>query len=217
MERKFISTCILAFLVAGICYSQVRIGIKGGINVSRLNSDTEILTPSPTTENNYKITIPNYAMIGYHIGLVGQIQLFSFFIQPEALYTVTRNDINIYDLNSANPDNANPITQKLNRIDVPILVGLKFNSFKIGVGPVATFLISDDSDLKRITEYDLKLNKATLGFQAGLGFDIKKFTIELKYEGSLSKVSDGINLKDGEKMSFDSRINQIIVSAGLFF
>jgi len=216
MIRKMIFIIALV-LVSGSLLAQVRLGLKGGINASRLKSDTEFFTPNPTSETNYRIKIPNYLMVGYHVGLVGQIQIGTFFVQPEALYTVTRNDIDIYDLNSPDPDHADAVLQKLNRLDVPVMVGLKLKSFKIGAGPVMTFLIKDDSDLKAITQYDLKLNRATVGYQAGIGFDIGSFILDLKYEGSLSKLSDGINVGSGERLEFDSRINQIIVSIGLFF
>ena len=200
----------MLLLTTAFSFSQVRIGIRGGINASQLKSNDVITT------NDYKIEIPKYAMLGYHVGLISQIQLFNFFLQPELLYTITRNNLNVYDLNSANPDEVDESLQKLNRIDLPILFGYKFNVFKMEVGPVATFLISEDSDLKSITTYDLQLNKATIGFQAGIGLDIGKFALDLKYEGSLTKLGDGITI-GGNDMTFDSRLNQYIVSVGLFF
>ncbi len=210
---------LLALLLSfsTVTFGQVKFGIRGGINTSRLKIDDVIETPNPTFTSNYRITIPKYSMIGYHVGLIGQIQLFNFYIQPEALYTVSRNDINIYDLNSADPDNADQITQTLNRLDFPVMMGLKAGTFKVGIGPVLTFLVSDDSDLERITDYDLRWNKATVGFQAGIGFDIKKLAIDLKYEGSLSKMGDGINLGEEGTMDFNPRIQQVILSIGLFF
>jgi hypothetical protein len=217
MKTKSALIVMLIFILTVTASAQIRLGIRGGLNASRLKSSTEFRTPNPTPESDYRITIPNYMMVGYHVGLIGQIQLFNFFIQPEALYTVTRNDINVYDLNSATPENADNITQRLNRIDVPVLLGVKLKSFKMEVGPVVTFLISEDSDLEQITQYDLQLNKASAGFQAGIGFDRRHFCLDLKYEGSLSKLSDGINIGNNERIGFDSRISQVILSAGIYF
>lgn len=211
MKRIVCFLVLMTMVAVATSYAQARLGIRGGLNISRLNSDHVIQT------DDYKITIPDYAMVGYHVGLVSQLQLFNFFIQPEALYTVTRNDIDVYDLNSANPEDADQVLLKLNRFDFPVMLGLKGKVLKAGIGPVITFLISEDSDFESITEYDLKLNRATMGFQAGVGFDIGKFSIDLKYEGSLSKLGEGIRLGNGERMSFDSRISQYIVSFGLFF
>lgn len=217
MRIKTLSTVILMLISASIVTGQVRLGLRGGVNASRLKSDNVITTPNPTSTSHYRIRIPNYMMVGYHVGLVSQIQIGTFFVQPEALYTVTRNDIDVYDLNSANPSTADDIEQKLNRLDVPVWLGLKLKSFKIGAGPVMTFLISEDSDLEQITQYDLRFNKATVGYQAGIGFDIGHFTLDFKYEGSLSELSNGINISETEKLEFDSRINQFIISVGLFF
>jgi hypothetical protein len=210
MKIKVISLTGILLLTTALSYGQVKLGIRGGVNASFLKSDNVITT------DDYKIEIPETAMLGYHVGLISQIQLFNLFLQPELLYTSTRNNINIYDLNNANPDAADESLQKLSRIDLPILFGYKFNVFKMEVGPVVSFLISEDSDLKSITTYDLRLNKATVGFQAGIGLDVGKFAFDLKYEGSLTKLGDGIKIGD-DKMTFDSRQNQFIFSVGLFF
>lgn len=210
MKNKFCLLLVLFMMSATFSYGQVRLGIRGGIHASKLKTSDELVT------SEYRITYPKYALLGYHVGLVSQVQLFNFFIQPELLYTVTRNDINIYDLNSPNPTEAQAIEQQLNRIDIPVLFGMKLNILKLEVGPVATFLISDDSDLERITTYDLQLNRATIGFQAGAGLDVGRLALDVKYEGSLSKFGDGISVGDND-IPFDSRIHQLVVSVGLFF
>jgi hypothetical protein len=210
MKNKFISLTGILLLTTAFSYSQVRLGIRGGVNASFLKSDDVITT------DDYRIEIPHTAMLGYHVGLISQVQLFRFFLQPEVLYTALRNNIDIYDLKAANPDNANESVQKLSRIDLPILMGYKFKAFKMGVGPVVTFIINENSDLKTITTYDLQLKKATVGYQAGVGLDIGHFAFDLKYEGSLTRLGDGIKIA-GDEMKFDSRQNQFIFSIGLFF
>jgi hypothetical protein len=209
MKRRIIGVLILFLLATSVCHSQIRVGIRGGVNFSQLKSHDEVET------SDYRITYPNTVMPGYHFGLIGQIKLFNIFIQPEALYCVTRNDINIFDLNAADPDKPETTTQKLNRLEFPILLGFKKKIFKAGIGPVFTFLISENSNLKQITTYDLKWNKATVGFQAGIGLDVKKLAIDLKYEGSLNKIGDGIRVGN-ENLEFDSRLSQFIISIGLF-
>lgn len=210
MKSRLILVILISLLGATLTYGQFRIGVRGGINSSRLTTNNVITT------GDYIITYPDYAMLGFHAGLISRIQLFSFFIQPEFLYTVTRNNINIYDLKSANPGEEIAIMQKLNRIDIPVMTGFKFKFLRLEAGPVATFLISDDCDLKRITNYDLQLKKATLGYQAGIGLDVGKMSLDVKYEGSLSKFGSGIRV-GGNILAFDSRLNQVIVSLGLFF
>lgn len=210
MKNKLVTLLLMSLLTSSLSFSQVRFGIRGGINSSKMNSSTEVNT------GDYKITCPNYSVIGYHVGLISQIKLFSFFIQPELLYSSIHNDLNVYDHNSANPDEAIAVRQKLNRIDIPVLVGVKLSILKLEVGPVASFLISNNSDLKSITEYDMQWNKAVIGYQAGIGLDVGKIALDVKYEGSLSKYGTGIDIGNSTT-SFDTRLNQIIFSVGLFF
>jgi len=201
---------VLLLIPAISAYSQVRLGIRGGANATRLSTTGTIET------DDFKITYPDYSLLGFHAGLVSQIQIFNMFIQPELLYTFARNDIKIFDLNSSNPEESETIEQKLNRIDAPIMVGIKFGAFKIQAGPIISFLLSEDSRLSDITSYDLQLSKATIGYQAGIGIDAGKLAFDVKYEGNLSKFGTGINIGNSE-MAFDQRVNQLVASVGIFF
>lgn len=197
-------------MTSSLSFSQIRFGIRGGINSSKMNSSTEV------NAGDYKITCPNYSVIGYHVGLVSQIEISGFFLQPELLYSSIHNDLELYDLNSANPTEAITVKQKLNRIDIPVMLGFKLKILKFEVGPVASFVISENSDLNTITEYDMQWHKATIGYQAGIGLDIGKIALDVKYEGNLSKLGTGIDIGN-TTTSFDTRLNQIILSVGLFF
>ncbi len=210
MKNKLVTLLLMSLLTSSLSFSQIKFGIRGGINSSRLNSSTEVIT------GDYKITCPNYSVIGYHVGLISQIKLFNFFIQPELLYSHINNDLNVYNLNSANPEDATAVKQTINRIDIPVLVGFKLSILKLEAGPVASFVISNNSDLDTITEYDMQWNKATIGYQAGIGLDIGKIALDVKYEGNLSKLGTGITIGN-TTTSFDTRLNQIIVSIGFFF
>lgn len=210
MKNKLVTLMLMSFLTTSLAFSQIKFGIRGGINSSKMNSSTEVNT------GDYRIKCPNYSVMGYHAGLISQINLFSFFLQPELLYSSVRNDLYVYNLNSANPEEATSVKQNLNRIDIPVMVGFKLKVLKLEAGPVASFIISNNSDLKNITEYDMQWNKATIGYQAGIGLDIGKIALDVKYEGNLSKLGKGIDIGN-TTTSFDTRLNQVIVSIGIFF
>jgi hypothetical protein len=210
MKNKLVSLLLMSLMTSSLAFSQIKFGIRGGINSSKMNSSNEVNT------GDFKITCPNYSVIGYHVGLISQIKLFNFFIQPELLYSHINNDLNVYNLNSANPNEATAVKQTVNRIDIPVMVGFKIKILKLEAGPVASFVISNNSDLKTITEYDLQWNKATIGYQAGIGLDVGKIALDVKYEGNLSKLGTGITIGN-TTTSFDTRLNQIIVSVGFFF
>lgn len=199
--RRYVVFFILltAFTTSGI--SQIRFGLRGGIYSTRFNS-------AEYDVGNYLISCPGKPVMGYHVGIVAQAEISNVFFQPELLFCSIGNNINIDD----------EITRlELNKIDLPLILGYKFNSFKIQTGPVASVLISDKSDFSELTSgYDLLMERVTIGFQVGLGFDISQLALDFKYEGSLSNIAEGVEVGD-ELLEFDPRANQFLISIGLFF
>ena len=94
---------------------------------------------------------------------------------------------------------------QLNKIDVPVMAGLKMGFFRLQAGPVASFLIDDEVD----GPVKVRLNEAVYGYQAGIGLDISNMVIDIKYEGNLTKLGDRI---DGLRV--DQRNSQVLVSLG---
>jgi hypothetical protein len=54
------------------------------------------------------------------------------------------------------------------------------------------------------------------GWQAGLGLDISKFMIDIKYEGNFKKVGNDIVI-DGNTYNFNGRANRFLVTFGYSF
>jgi hypothetical protein len=195
---------VIAGTTAGI--SQIRIGIRGGINSTKVFADL-------LENDQYKIEFSENARLGFHAGLISQVEVWNLFLQPELLFSSVRNDILIEDVVTGKEDLTELI---LSKIDIPVLLGYKWKVLKLEVGPVGTILINDKSELTDITGYDLLLKQASIGFQAGIGLDVSKLALDFKYEGSLSELGKGITVA-GEDFTFDSRGRQLIFSVGLFF
>jgi hypothetical protein len=101
-------------------------------------------------------------------------------------------------------------TEDFNRLDIPVMLGFKlFKFLRLHAGPVAS--IDMDSDLRDAnnTIQDVDYEKATLGYQAGIGLDIGNFILDAKYESSLSTITKNIG-----RFDTDQRINQFILSVG---
>jgi hypothetical protein len=201
-------TLLVAFINTTNGISQIRFGIVGGINVVKVKADDFLASGS-----DYKIKFSNSSRMGYHAGVISQIKIWHLFVQPQLVYTNIRNDIYVENINTQAEDLREHV---INRIDLPVLLGYRWSIFKLETGPVASVVISDKSELKDITDYDITLSKATIGFQAGLGLDVSKLSLDFKYEGNLSKLGNGITV-NGENYNFDSRARQFIFSIALFF
>jgi len=58
----------------------------------------------------------------------------------------------------------------------------------------------------------------TIGYQAGVGFDLfKRLTFDLRYEGNLKKYQNQIENLAGTKFNMDDRSNAFVFSLGLIF
>jgi hypothetical protein len=210
MKRYFL-VIILLFAVQSLS-AQFSLGLRGGLNFTSL--------PVKTYEvDDARIEALPDSYTGFHIGLITQAKFSGFFIQPEVLFVSSGNQFR-YE----HPDQERDIffTQRFSKVDIPILFGLRGGPLRLGVGPVASYMLENSSNL---TESDLytgeknlseKFNSLTYGYQFGVGLDIGNIVLDLKYEGSLNNYSEEITIGD-TSFAFDTRPRQIIFSIGLLF
>jgi len=178
-------------------FSQNGIGIKAGLSSTKIDFDNENFVPSD-------------AQTGYHIGLFGRFGGAGFFVQPELLFTQTSGEFAYVPDGVAGSSAPENYKAEFNRLDIPVMVGFRFfKVLRVMAGPIAS--ININSELKNAVETvdDADFNGATFGYQAGLGVDIGNLSVEGKYEGGLSKVTDNIG-----SFSTDNRINQWVLSVG---
>ena len=200
-----ISSLAILFLSSS---AQIDFGIKGGLNISNVKA-SEILT------DDYRINPAASGNLGYHVGGFLRASLVGIFIQPELYFSSISNEYKVEDL-SGTGTAEQLVKQKIGRIDVPVLVGVKLGTFRLGLGPVGSIIVSDKSDLTDITGYEAALKSATFGYQIGAGLDIWKIGIDLRYEGNLSKLGDHLDI-GGQTINLDHRVRQIIISLGIYF
>jgi len=215
---------LLAFAVMSVSLSNaqfLRFGVKGGVSSTNVKFDKTTLNDITTTQGVKDFIVDQGdSKMGIHLGFFSRIQIVGLFIQPELLFTHSQGEVVLSETNGIVISNE---IQKFNKIDVPVLVGWKFGPARLGFGPVASIMMSEKDGLKdRLgdltnTSVESNFKKATFGYQVGFGLDIlKKITLDIRYEGNLSKLGSGITL-GGEEFKFDQRNPQFLFSAGIFF
>lgn len=199
--KRYVIFLMALFIVTTSGFSQIRLGIRGGVYSTRFKSQEYNI-------GGYKVKFPGNPSMGYHVGVIAQAGIGDVFIQPELLFCSISNNLDV----------GSELTRlELNKIDLPVMLGYKYRSFKIQAGPVASVLINDKSEFTKLTSnYDLLMQRATIGFQAGFGFDLSQLSLDFKYEGNLSKLATGIEIGN-ELVEFNPRASQFIFSIGLFF
>ena len=205
--KRIILTSSLAILFL-TSYAQIDFGIKGGLNISN-DKASEILT------DDYRINPAASGNLGYHVGGFMRASLAGIFIQPELYFSSLSNEFKVEDI-SGTGTAEQLVKQKIGRLDIPVLVGVKLGTFRLGLGPVGSITLSDQSDLTEITGYEATFKSATFGYQLGAGLDIWKIGIDLRYEGNLTKLGDQLDIGT-QTINLDNRVRQIIISLGIYF
>ncbi len=204
--KKLILFTLFIFIALN-AVSQINYGIRGGVSSSDFKADeirTEDFDVSSLKERN----------MGFHGGLVVQVNFFNLFLQPELLISTATNDLKVEDLSDGSFETVN---QHFTKLDFPVLFGRRFGPLRIGVGPVGTVMLNQTSELENITGYKEKFNTATFGYQVGAGIDILDFIgLDVRYEGNLSRLGSGM-VVGGQEREFDSRASQFIFSAAVYF
>lgn len=148
------------------------------------------------------------AEFGFQYGafLRFKVPIIGLYAQPELLFSNTESTVTT---------NAQNVDLSFNRIDVPVMLGGKIGPLRINAGPSFSFLTSAESDIAgTVTDIKDNYSNTTVGFQAGVGIDILKFVIDLKYEGSLSqRFGEEISV-GGANFATDERPSHLVLAVG---
>jgi hypothetical protein len=171
--KKYLLSVALLIAVCISAKAQFSLGIKGGVNFSKINTDN--FNESTRT--------------GYQAGVFARFGS-ALYLQPEVYLSSTGG-------NFTTTDGTFKANVKFTNLSVPLLLGHSFGSkdlnFRLMVGPVYTYALSKDESFSdnanaAIADFGHYKN-STIGFQAGGGVDIGPITADLRYEGGLTKIN----------------------------
>jgi hypothetical protein len=157
------------------------------------------------------------AHFGIHVGGFARVTLGNIFIQPELLFNTKGHDYTVYNLDGSVKDVLN---DRFSSLDIPIIIGYKFSSLRFQAGAIGSMTLTNSNDLidyfKEQEDVVSTLQGFNWGWQAGLGLDISKFMIDIKYEGNFQRVGNDITI-DGNTYNFSGRANRFLVTFGYTF
>lgn len=201
--KKLSFIILLGILTSVSSFAQFKFGVRGGVNFNNI----KIEQPA-----NEPIQISYDKGMGFHFGATTQLQISAFYLQPEFIFSTVSHDVTLDDIRDNGLKEIGD--QRFNKLDIPILAGLKFGNFKLGAGPVGTIMLSSKSEL--LDKYEMNKKSSSWGYQLGAGFDFDRFNIELRYEGNLSALGSGVKIGN-TVYNFDKRTNQVILSSAFYF
>lgn len=192
--RKLILAASLLVMSVGMAKAQsLNLGIKGGLNLSNVSGSTGTY---PEFDKAYQR--------GFHAGIFTNIGVTPMLaIQPEVTYTTKGFRIDD-ERTSGNTTTQTEVKNRVNYLDVPVLVQVKTGTIYFEAGPQVGFLLNQETEQRRtltetglITESTTKepviRDKSTsnyrstdLGYAVGIGFQAPQSPVSLNFRYSNS-------------------------------
>ena len=166
------------------------------------------LKSQSSTDGNVNVTTKSGLKAGYAVGLTSEINLPLLFIKPELYYSRSNGEIEV-----------NNISQdiKVNRIDLPVIAGLKFGLIRVGVGPVLSYTIDDTYKFNASgVDFKHEYERLSAGYQIMLGTNLgTRIAVDIRYEDHLSDsgVLKGTNMAG---IKLDNRPHSFMLNLNLF-
>ncbi|WP_420385551.1 outer membrane beta-barrel protein [Roseivirga sp.] len=191
--KKLVMICLLMTIAFGAS-AQFSLGPR----VTLVNSKLSLKDAATSVQEGD-------AEFGYQFGIFmrAKVPVIGLYVQPEILFSKAESTLSL---------NNQDVSFEFNKIDVPIMIGGKIGPLRLNAGPSLSFLTdASRSDVAG----DIKDNykNTTVGYQAGVGIDILKFVIDVKYEGSLSQFGESVSV-GGTTVNTDQRTSQWVFALG---
>ena len=200
--KKTLLVAVLSLMgTAAFAQSGTGFGIKAGLSY---NKNGDLIGSVGDAGQN--ITEGAEGKSGYHFGFWGKLDFPKMYIRPELVYSKTKSSYNVE--NSTND-------YDLSKLDLPVLIGVKIvGPLHVFAGPAFQYVLSND--LGNIEVQDVE-NDFSVGLNAGVGVNLGKVGLDVRYERGFSEneariVSNNITDITGR---VDSRPSQVIFALSL--
>ena len=203
--KKVILMILLAFAFSQTATAQIDFGVKAGLNYN--SESIQSVSEDVFTGAESKT--------GYHAGvwLRFKLPIIGFYLRPEIVYTNLENEL-LYKIRETAPSQTT--SYNFQKIDIPVLIGKKF--FGIGnvfAGPSFQYILNSDFSLNDISEVDT--DGFSVGLQFGAGIELGNLGIDVRWERGLNTIESTFLNALSERVTFDTRVNQIIIGLSYKF
>ena len=209
--RLLAAGALLLFGTAAHAQVGVRVGVRAAVTTSDVSTD-EVRFNSLGRDFGLALEDASY---GYQGGLFVQIRAAKLIVQPEVLFNAERNDYRLREFTSAGVVSTLR-EERYQYLDVPVMVGYKVGPLRLQGGPVGHAFLNSTSELEGLANYEAAFDRFTFGYQAGLGIDLWKVLLDVKYQGGLAGVGDHLRF-DGQEVRYSERAGRLVMAVGLSF
>ena len=200
MKKLMIAVCamVISYSASAQYDPAFRFGIKAGANLSNINGSNDLSLSSGGNAFNFKDN--DNRSLGFAGGVFFRFGR-SFYVQPEVLLSQKGGKFNVYKDGVQNSDGK--VDVRFSNLDVPVLFGVRIAKFfRINAGPMASLRMSSNGkigdsfdDVTGDNSNTTFKNRLAYGYQAGVGVDLGRLSLDVRYEG---------NFTDVVKINFDN-------------
>ncbi len=188
-------------------------GLRAGISTSDISAD-DLMVINSDSANELGLSIKE-AKYGIHFGAMLRIG-HKFYVEPGLYFNSNTVDFSVEEVDGFGNTVSTIRSESYQDLDIPLLFGLKFGPIRLNAGPVGHVHINSNSDLIDIDGYEQKFEDMTFGWQGGLGVDLWRLSVDLKYEGNFSKFGEHIHIY-GQDLNFSDTESRFLLSVGYNF
>jgi len=200
MKKLIFAVCamVISYSASAQYDPAFRFGIKAGANLSNINGSNDLSLSSGGNAFNFKDN--DNRSLGFAGGVFFRFGR-TFYVQPEILLSQKGGKFNVYKDGVQNSDGK--VDVRFSNLDVPVLFGVRVAKFfRINVGPMASLRMSSNGkigdsfdDVTGDNSNTTFKNRLAYGYQAGVGVDLGRLSLDVRYEG---------NFTDVVKINFDN-------------
>lgn len=185
----------------------VEFGVKAGINTG--NFDLNKIN----FNNAYYLV--NEARTGYHAGVFMRLDFVALHLQPEFNYNFNRYDMKVLGHGDSATQSTNKV--RVQTFEVPVLVGFDLLFLRFNAGPV--FNVWNDTSMKSgaTTVADVDITKPSVSWAAGLGVDLMKVSLDIRYNGQFKRADQNISISESDAFNFKNNFRGWTFSVGYTF
>ena len=186
MKKILLAACIILGGFSGVrAQSLFQFGVKGGLLVN--SSDLKYTFSGNRDRYDKSSTKP-----GFEFGFQARLRLpLGFLLQPEIVYSRTSGTFPIDEINGGGGQYGDKLKIRSNWIEVPVLVGWKFSIVRLMLGPSFRFPMDEvmNAGVKE-AKVAPRLQSFVMGYQAGIGIDLGRLTVDARYCGNFTNITD---------------------------
>lgn len=201
---------IAASLSASAGGGLLQFGVKAGIT----SQSVDIMHPDAGLNK-----LASDGRAGFQIGVISRVNLAMFHIQPELIYSINSYKLIAAPTGQGSEDRKISTSKvRTSTVEMPVMVGLRLLFLRISAGPVFN-LMTDNTvkSEKNSTLHGVEIIKPTISFAAGLGADIGKVNIDLRYYGQFKRPLQNIKIADQPDHNYKTKMRCWALSLGYMF